>query len=82
MQYIAVFDDVFLAFYSKLTGLFDGLLTAEFNKIIIGNGFGSDKAFFKIGVNYGSGFGCGSADCDGPGTDFFFTHGKVGLQAQ
>ena len=44
--------------------------------------FGPDKAAFKVGVDDASGLWGGRAVGDRPGTDLFFTGGKVGLEAQ
>jgi len=57
MHDIAVLYDVFLAFQTPFSGIFCPLLAFVGNKVGIGNYFGADKAFFKVGVNHRGGLG-------------------------
>ena len=71
MHDIAVLHDVVLAFNTQFTRLFRALLAIIIDKILIGDGFGADKAFFEIGMDDCRRFWCSCADSDGPGADFF-----------
>ena len=82
MQDIAVIDDVFLTFQPHAPGLLGPLFALEADIVIIGNGFGANKAFFEIGMDDASGLGGGVADMDRPGACLFWANREIGLQAQ
>ncbi|KPX26538.1 hypothetical protein ALQ28_05001 [Pseudomonas syringae pv. delphinii] len=82
MHHITVFNDIFLAFQTPLTRFLGAGLTLELDKVVIGHDFGANKAFFEVGVDDACGLGCGGADADGPGADFFDASGEVGLQVE
>jgi hypothetical protein len=57
MHDVAVGDDIFLAFQPQLAGIAGARFAAERDVIGIGDGFGADKPFFKVGVNDAGGLG-------------------------
>jgi len=79
MHHIAIFDDILFAFNTHFTGFFNFLFTAKVLIVFKGDDFGADKPFFKITVNDSCGLRCRGANRDGPGTDLFFSGGKIGL---
>ena len=81
-HYIAVLDDVFLAFHA-VKSLFtrDGNGAAG-HQIFVGNGFGLDKAAFKVAMDNASGLGSGISGMDGPCAGFFFVHCEIADQAK
>ncbi len=82
MQHVAVLHDIFLAFGAGFAGGFRALFAVQCDVIGIGDGFGADIAFFKIGVDDAGGFGPACADCDCPGAGFFRPDGEIGDEVQ
>src|SRR5471032_1119327 len=82
VHHVAIFDDVFLAFKAPLTGFLGTGFTLVLNEVVVGDDFGTDEAFFEVGVDHAGSLWRGSADLDGPGADFFDTGGEVSLQVQ
>src|SRR5690606_10899094 len=78
---IPILHNIFLTFLTRFTSGLCALFAFVFHKIIVGNGFSADKAFLKIGVNHTGRLWGGCADGDGPGADFFYTGGEVGVQS-
>jgi len=80
MYYIALVHDVVFSFQSPFPCVFTALFSIVFNEVIIGHDFGPDKAFFKVCVNFPGGFwGC-VTHSNGPGSDFLYASGEVGLE--
>lgn len=79
---IAVLYDIFLALGTHLAGLFAGLLAAEHDKIIVGNGLRANKTPFKIGMNNACALRRLGTFQKSPGSNFLWTAGKIGLQAK
>ena len=79
VQDIAVFDDVFFSFHSVETLFARGGDRAAFNKVIVGDRFGFDKAPLEIRMNHSGCFGRGITGMNGPGARFFFAGRKIGL---
>src|SRR6478736_5171315 len=82
MHDVAVADDVVLAFEPHFSSLFCALLALAGEKVIIGDDFGPDKAFFEIGVDHAGSLGRGAAAMYRPGTDLLRPGGEVGLEAE
>ena len=79
---IAFLHDVVFAFHADFAGgaaVVDG---AVFHEVVVGDDFGLNEAFFEVTVNNASGLGCGISLVNGPGANFFFAGGEVGLQPQ
>ena len=79
MHHVAFLQDVFLAFEPPATCIFCALLTIACDKIVEAYDFGSDEAFFEIGMDYSGCFWGRIADPDSPGTDFLHAGSEVGL---
>lgn len=56
MHHIAVLHDISLSFGPHLSGFLGRLLSAQGDKVVIGNGFSANKPFFKIAVDHASCF--------------------------
>src|SRR5690606_39826407 len=82
MHNVAVFDDVLLAFQTPFAGFLGAGFAPVLDKVVVGDDFGADESFFKVGVNHASGLRSGGADLDGPGADFLHASGEVGLQVE
>jgi hypothetical protein len=79
---ITIFDDVLLTLKASATGSFSALLTFVLNVIVITDCLSADEAFFEVGVDHAGGLWGGCSLFDGPGADFFYACGKVGMQSQ
>ena len=64
-------DDVIFAFLPHFTGFFCALFTFTGNIIVKGNDFGTDKPFFKIGMDRTGGFRRFCNTADRPGSPSF-----------
>src|SRR5258705_1609765 len=81
-QYVAVLNDVFLAFHAVeplVSGGGDG--TAA-DQIVVGNRLGFDEAALEIAVDDAGGLGRGVASVDRPRADLFLSGGAIGTQAK
>ena len=68
MHDVTVLDEILFPFQAKLP-LFAGFgFAAAFDKVFIAHHFGTDEAFFKVGVDLAGRFGCAGAAAHGPGT--------------
>ena len=76
MEYIAVLNDVSLAFLTQLTVIARASFTVEGDEVIIGNGFGLNETAFKIGVNDARRIRRRRPFIHRPGACFFRTDGK------
>ena len=79
---IAVLHNIFFAFALHKTFLFCGVPGTESDKVVIFNDFGTDKAFFKVGMDSAGSFGSFGAFFNGPCANFFLTCGKIAHKAE
>jgi len=78
MHYVAVGDDVFLAFEAHAAGVAGTGFAVERDVVVIGDGFGTDEAFFEIGVNRSCRLRRAGISRHGPGARFLRTRGEEG----
>ena len=75
-------DDVVFAFGADFAFFFGGGVGSGFDEVVVGDGFGTDEAFFEVSVDDGGGLGGFHALADRPGAGFFGAGGEVGLEAE
>src|SRR5437868_2657406 len=81
-HYIPVSDFVIFAFDPEFAGFAGFRERPKCDQIVVVNGFGRDKAAFKVGMD---GTRCGRRFCTSvnrPGTGLFFSGGEESSQAQ
>ena len=79
---VAVGENVILALEAVFPGFPRGGHAAERREIGVGNDLRLDETLLEIGVNDAGGLRRLPTLLDGPGADFLFTGGEVGLQAE
>ena len=82
MHHISIRHYVFLAFQPELARKLGSGFAFACNIIVIGNSFGANETFFKIGVDDASRGRSLGALGDGPSTGFFRAYGEIGKQAE
>src|SRR5579862_7572124 len=81
-DYVAVVDDVLLAFDAKAAGLAGLGKGAQPDQVVEVDDLGGDKAALEIGVDDAGGGGRLVAGANGPGPRLILAGGEVGAQAQ
>src|ERR1700741_1928098 len=82
MHYVAVTDDIIRALEPHAAGVLGALLAAASDEILVGDGFGPDKALFEIAMNDAGGLWRLGTASDGPGPRFFRTGRQKGDQIE
>src|SRR5690606_10991587 len=80
MHDIAILHDIFLTFHTHFTGFFHFRLGTVLDKIVIFYYLGTDKSFFKIGMNNARSLRCRPALANSPGANFFYSGSKIRLK--
>ena len=80
MHDVAFLDNIVLALEAQPAGIPCTGLTAEFRVIVVGNRFGTNKAFLKIRVNFASCLRCPGPNLRRPGPYLFFARREKRLQ--
>ena len=76
MHHVAFVHQIILTFKPPLACVLGSLLALMGNEIFKRHHLGTDKAFFKIGVNLACRSGRSVANPDGPGTNFLRPGGE------
>ena len=71
MHDIPIMHHILLPFQAHLARFLGALLAFESYELIIGDDFGPDEAFLKIGMDDSGRFGCSVSYVDGPRAHFF-----------
>lgn len=58
MHNVTVLDNVFFAFYGEFAGFFYSCFASKVYVVVVFDDFCSDKAFFKVGVDYSGTLRC------------------------
>ena len=82
VDYVAVLNEVLLAFQAPLACVLGAVLASIADVVIEANDLGADKPLFEIGMNDRRSLRCTGALLNGPSADLFRACGKVGLQAK
>src|SRR5262245_24036707 len=82
MHHVAVLHDVILAFKTEFAAIAGPRFAAKRSVIVIGDGFGADESFFKIGMDDARGLRPARTFLDGPGARFLGSGGEEGNEAQ
>ena len=82
MHYVAVLNDIVLAFYTHLAGGTHRSFCLEGDEIVIFDDFSPDETLFKISMDNSGGFWCLVPFVDGPGAAFIRTGGEESLKPQ
>jgi len=82
MHDVAIADDIILALKAHFSSILTGTFTSQCNEVAVRNRLGTDKAFFKIGMNDAGGLGGARAFGHGPGAGFLRPDSEIGNQLQ
>ena len=74
---IAIFYNIVFPFHTHQTFFFGCSVAACIMQIVVSYYFGTNKAAFKIGMNFAGSARCFGAVYDGPCTDFFWPCSKI-----
>src|SRR5690606_21364288 len=80
MHDIAILHNIFFAFHAHFPSFFHFRLGTVLDKIVIFYYLGTDKSFFKIGMNNARSLRCRPTLTNSPGTNFFYSGREIGLK--
>ena len=81
-SYVAVFHNIFFTFTANKTFFFCSYHCAASHQVIVSNDFGTDKAAFKVRVDFTCSLWSFCAFCDCPGSYFFRASCQIADKAQ
>ena len=76
MHHIPVLNNILFAFGAEFSGVAGGGFSLTYYIVVIGDGFGADESFFKIGVDFTGGLGGFGPAAQRPCAGFLGPHRK------